>query len=698
MDGTCGSRLHASLEKRGDDDPWGNMPCRSFGRGLPWRGVIILLVAKIRGEHLLSGRTVEKRGKPIENKRFGIFRRTSVSGHAVWGNIPPFNIVPWVGEGEGDFETKALRLLCSVREDRMSTISEAYAAQLVVPVQATDWGFLAVSHLRTMDLRGRRDRQCYFCPCRQPFFKMFRSMRDYHISWAESQWENHEGPVLMCINCELDERRAEMARWDKQGISYEDSYGTMAEVKKDIKRKSKGDQWMKQAQMMKQAEDAVVESKSRAQVRLNQMFMSPGVLDGSGVSSADRDEFVKKGAAQVSIELKSKMDNALMKRARTSLDPEVAVMEVTQLMKDASLSRKFFMTSMNVLMTNLVKTLISMLFNEMDTKKSKTPMIELLQETGGDMVRVAKKKEEYDRSLEEDLGDASDLEEELIEDMDWQIDGVPENRVIEYVKAADYEDEFCPGMRVYNVCTCVDEMTGKKCGYAFPGKFWLRTGQVSRLGYDQMLVGKKFGWKCRCEWENVKEAADEQGPESQAHAWWEELVQTFHGLDRRDWPGVGCGKGFKAFSGGASLIFEIEVKHGDGTSTWEAFNSERLPWLLESKLKENCVRKAFTLASHRLEPAEVLRMLPSRFPMTHVALGRHPVTGVEMEFKGIAKYPLSEWEAKGRPTMTQKDWCEFVMRISQFDLTSLRPLYDTARYTLDQPDAGKLPKWMTREW
>ena len=84
--------------------------------------------------------------------------------------------------------------------------------------------------------------------------------------------------------------------------------------------------------------------------------------------------------------------------------------------------------------------------------------------------------------------------------------------------------------------------------------------------------------------------------------------------------------------------------------------------------------------------------------MTHVALGRHPVTGEEMEFKGIAKYPLSEWEAKGRPTMTQKDWCEFVMRISQFDLSSLRPLYDTARYTLDDPDAGKLPKWMTREW
>ena len=91
-------------------------------------------------------------------------------------------------------------------------------------------------------------------------------------------------------------------------------------------------------------------------------------------------------------------------------------------------------------------------------------------------------------------------------------------------------------------------------------------------------------------------------------------------------------------------------------------------------------------------------MLPVRFPMNHVALARPSVTNKGMRFSGVAQYPLSEWEKAGRPMMRQRDWCELVMRIAQFDLADLRPLHDVAKVTLTEPNAGKMPKWMIREW
>ena len=115
-------------------------------------------------------------------------------------------------------------------------------------------------------------------------------------------------------------------------------------------------------------------------------------------------------------------------------------------------------------------------------------------------------------------------------------------------------------------------------------------------------------------------------------------------------------------------------------------------------MKRNIVRRSFEVAAKRLEPREVFRMLPTRFPMTHLAVGTRPVKRKPMTFSGVAKYPLSEWERSGAPVMTQKDWCELVMRICQYDMSDLRPLHDVAKFSLTSPNAGKMPEWMIREW
>ena len=329
-------------------------------------------------------------------------------------------------------------------------------------------------------------------------------------------------------------------------------------------------------------------------------------------------------------------------------------------------------------------------------------MITILKDTGKDMIKVGDMTAEYEADLAAGK-DVDEAQEKLMDAVDWDVaPGESREMQVEYAKAADYEDELCPGMHVFNVCTCMNQWTGKKCGYAFPNKFRLRGAyngkppQISEM--DGETVGGRGGWKCRCEWANVEEAAKELGPSSRAAEWWGELQEVFAGIDRVDWPIIGCGQVFKAFSGGASLVIEMQTTQADGSKQREAFNSERLPWLLENALKKNTVRKCFEVASRRLEPAEVMKMLPVRFPMNHVAIGRHPVTNAELKFSGVAKCPLSEWETAGRPMMRQKDWCELVMRIAQYDMSGLRSLYDVAKVSLTEPNAGKMPKWMIRGW
>ena len=244
----------------------------------------------------------------------------------------------------------------------------------------------------------------------------------------------------------------------------------------------------------------------------------------------------------------------------------------------------------------------------------------------------------------------------------------------------------------------------RKCGLAFPSRLWLQaskdgtSAKASRLGGDQLTVGKKWGWKCRCEWSQIEDDA-KADPESEAGKLWKDFQEKFHDLPVEQWPVVGCGQGFNAFRTGPSLVVEIVTKGKNGEQTATAFRSARLPWLLEDQLKDRDLRKALEVAGSRLDPEEVLRMMPIRLPLTHPEFWTHPKTGETVKLDAVARYPLDEWEREGAPYMSQTNWCELVMRMCSQNMSDLQELWQVGEYCIDNPEVAgsqpKKPSWLT---
>ena len=84
---------------------------------------------------------------------------------------------------------------------------------------------------------------------------------------------------------------------------------------------------------------------------------------------------------------------------------------------------------------------------------------------------------------------------------------------------------------------------------AYPSRLWLQAApkgapqKCSRLGGDGLVVGKKWGWKCRCEWSQIEDDA-EADPESEAGKLWASLLKKFHDLPKENGLSFGCGQGF----------------------------------------------------------------------------------------------------------------------------------------------------------
>ena len=244
----------------------------------------------------------------------------------------------------------------------------------------------------------------------------------------------------------------------------------------------------------------------------------------------------------------------------------------------------------------------------------------------------------------------------------------------------------------------------RKCGLAFPSRLWLQaskdgtSAKASRLGGDHLTVGKKWGWKCRCEWSQIEDDA-KADPESEAGKLWKDFQEKFHDLPVEQWPVVGCGQGFNAFRTGPSLVVEIVTKGKDGEQNATAFRSARLPWLLEDQLKDRDLRKCLEVAGSRLDPEEVLRMMPIRLPLTHPELWTHPKTGETVKLDAVARYPLDEWEREGAPYMSQTNWCELVMRMCSQNMSDLQELWQVGEYCIDNPEVAgsqpKKPSWVT---
>ena len=105
----------------------------------------------------------------------------------------------------------------------------------------------------------------------------------------------------------------------------------------------------------------------------------------------------------------------------------------------------------------------------------------------------------------------------------------------------------------------------------------------------------------------------EAKPLSEAAMWARDLEATYGPYEQGRWPEIGCGCGFKAWSGGGSQVVEIEMPNGD----WEAIRAARLPHCIADALKGK-VYEAFKKVTSCLSPQQIYDMLPMRFPMTHL--------------------------------------------------------------------------------
>ena len=236
-----------------------------------------------------------------------------------------------------------------------------------------------------------------------------------------------------------------------------------------------------------------------------------------------------------------------------------------------------------------------------------------------------------------------------------------------FLKALDFADEVGPDIRMYNVCTQPCPVNGK-CGFAFPSKLWWQKGEGTRFGdliaTGEMQTSKVWSFKCCCEWGYLEEEALRK-PGSVAAQWYKELAEEY-GDDFNVWPRIGCQQGFRAFRNGPSMVVEMKI---DGE--FKAFMSERLPEALDDAIKKKNY-DCFKGACAALTPQEIYNSLPMCFPMTHTI----EVKG--KPFRGVARYPLTAWEAQGAPVMTRGHWAKFCMKIAEKDITNLEHVFKVA--------------------
>ena len=93
----------------------------------------------------------------------------------------------------------------------------------------------------------------------------------------------------------------------------------------------------------------------------------------------------------------------------------------------------------------------------------------------------------------------------------------------EYLKAMDYEDAICDGLRRFFVC----KAGRPRCGYAFPAKLWFQRGRkASPLNRAQRLMPGNWQYVCLVMWEYLHEESVDK-PGSAADKWFKDLQNEY---------------------------------------------------------------------------------------------------------------------------------------------------------------------------
>ena len=258
----------------------------------------------------------------------------------------------------------------------------------------------------------------------------------------------------------------------------------------------------------------------------------------------------------------------------------------------------------------------------------------------------------------------------------------------------DNEDHIVPGVGLFNCCT--------HCGLAFSAKLWWNRDEgaaydpkmlgnldVNKEAFEaktsQMKAGQHY-WRCLLEWKQLEQAmlAEKASKRADGPAcqMWKHMIENF-GDDWKTWPISGCGRGFKAYGRGPSMILEMEVEADNHVSLL----AERPPEILNMAFKEAKI-VAWKVISANLNLVELFDWLSNTFPMDK-EFGTKGWNGKSI--KGVNSFPLEKWNETNREFMTTKSWIRFAFFLAAgHDSVAMNDLRQLAHGVEDEDDAKEL--------
>ena len=107
-----------------------------------------------------------------------------------------------------------------------------------------------------------------------------------------------------------------------------------------------------------------------------------------------------------------------------------------------------------------------------------------------------------------------------------------------------------------------------------------------------------------------------------------------------------------------------ELQHDDGT--WSSFRCERPPEKLLDEIMKN--RLVFYEAAGRLQPEQILDMIPISFPIVNV-LDRDL-------FPGVGYFDVEKATGEHRPYFSNVSWITLCRKIAEEDMHNLGSIFD----------------------
>ena len=150
------------------------------------------------------------------------------------------------------------------------------------------------------------------------------------------------------------------------------------------------------------------------------------------------------------------------------------------------------------------------------------------------------------------------------------------------------------------------------------------------------------------DWEIIVNVAGmDQAPDHVKN--WACNMMALYGRDWKVWPKVGCGAKFVPWLRGPSTILEFQCGN-----TSKAMVAVRCPPILLEEIYK--VRSDFALSLNAMSPEEIQQVMPNSFHTNSLIDGK-------VQLPGIARFPVDQWEAEGRPIFDEAAWCALCIHV-----------------------------------